>query len=453
MPFDAPVEIICHILSFLSPREIVRLRRISKQFRNITYDHAIWKIVYANAPLLLPAGPFPYQSASFSSTLESTQNDPSRLLSVSWDRRYQVVIHGGLFSVGSGSSGHETTQVLCHDLDSGTGCRHILWDGDVQINQLDACLITSVDGQRVYIMVAGTQLLVDQGEQTRIIVKLLEFEVDDNSCSFSGPVSMDIPLLPLQPPAYYISALDWCHRATSITKSATTTDTVEDPRNCLLPIRGTLMGIPGPLLLSSRRLSFPTPSHVQTGEGICKLCLTHEAPIEDTSFHMCLLRNSVFDPVTKATNLRILYYSEPFDNNTKYTCVDLTLSEPSPGSVLPISVHWQHLFTAEIELVLYGLTASSDDGHLRGFSAVSDPTSNVHFARRFSIDASEERCIAVVGGRCSMDRDPIIFARGKGDFDGVRGRIYYAEGDRGTAMTLLSLTWTRLLPDLKFDTT
>ncbi|KAF9236739.1 hypothetical protein BU15DRAFT_63783 [Melanogaster broomeanus] len=73
-----PLEVICHILCFMSPREIVRARRISKQLHDVTYDSEIWKTVYANwsTRLPLPAGPFPSQSTRF---LEHTLVQSERL--------------------------------------------------------------------------------------------------------------------------------------------------------------------------------------------------------------------------------------------------------------------------------------------------------------------------------------------------------------------------------------
>ncbi|KAF9236737.1 hypothetical protein BU15DRAFT_76698 [Melanogaster broomeanus] len=64
-----PLEVICHILCFMSPRDIVRARRlgVSKQLHDVTYDSEIWKTVYANwsTRLPLPPGPFPSQSTQF----------------------------------------------------------------------------------------------------------------------------------------------------------------------------------------------------------------------------------------------------------------------------------------------------------------------------------------------------------------------------------------------------
>ncbi|KAF9237130.1 hypothetical protein BU15DRAFT_76238 [Melanogaster broomeanus] len=385
MLLDTPVEVICHVLSFLSPHEIVRLRW--------TYDPTIWKTVYANAPLPRPSGPFPYQSTQF---LEHTLIQ-SEWLAQTWTSQPVKAIFHVLAPKRSRSNlphwsvlggkwfiWHETTKVLCHDLDGGTSSRHILWDRDAQIDHLDACLITAVGGQRVYTVV-GTWF----GRYEQPILKLLEFEVDDNSCSFSGPVSIDIPLLPREfPPSVSgqwpfvcirepALVLVWdmrtriFHKLPSLSSGLPRITSLSSQPEILLSkthviaiYRPRWRGggwLAGTLL---QAFVVPDPLPHSDGEAIHELRLTHEAPLEHESFSFSLLHNSVFDPVTRSTNLRILTHSQYNGDGMKYTCIDLTLSEPSPGNVLPMSVHCQHLFTGRKGF--YSWTASSDDGHLRG---------------------------------------------------------------------------------------
>ncbi|KAF8123242.1 hypothetical protein EV363DRAFT_1356662 [Boletus edulis] len=63
--FIMPSEVISHILCFLSPRDVVRLRVISKQFHDLSYDRALWRTLYRNARLPRPPGPFLSQSIQF----------------------------------------------------------------------------------------------------------------------------------------------------------------------------------------------------------------------------------------------------------------------------------------------------------------------------------------------------------------------------------------------------
>ena len=56
---------------------------VSKQFHSITYIPTMWRILYTNAPLPRPPGPFPFQSSRY---LEDTLLR-SELLAQSWTTR------------------------------------------------------------------------------------------------------------------------------------------------------------------------------------------------------------------------------------------------------------------------------------------------------------------------------------------------------------------------------
>lgn len=84
-----PAETIYHILRLLGPQDLIRLQavrsiflsngiqqstafsfnnvtpQVSKLFRAITRDPAVWRTVYSTARLPLPPGPFPWQSIHF----------------------------------------------------------------------------------------------------------------------------------------------------------------------------------------------------------------------------------------------------------------------------------------------------------------------------------------------------------------------------------------------------
>ncbi|KIJ19574.1 hypothetical protein PAXINDRAFT_8059 [Paxillus involutus ATCC 200175] len=444
-----PVEVICQILGFLSPREIVRLRTVSKQFRDIAYDAAIWKTVYTNARLPRPPGPFPSQSTQF---LEHTLLQSERLAQT-WTSCPVKVISRTLgpklpsqlkWSVLDGRwlVWRETTQFLCHDLD--TGSRQILWEGNLDLSYFGAgaCSVTSVDGRRVYIALNGTQ--PDQGGLP--ITQMLEFEVDD-SCSLSGPVSVDIPFLsgdlprPLaisaQWPFVCIFDLAWESR-TVVWDMRTRIFYALPPFNSALE-KGLVTHHPE-LILSNTHIialhhhrdfaatttifqAFVVPDlPPSSGNGIRELCLTHEASIHVILNGVRLMRNSVFDPVTGATSLRLLTWHFTAEYHAQYTCIDLTLPGPelSPGDPLPMSVDMQDLFTTD--MVYNCLTMSSDDGHLRGFACGL----RVPHVWKFSVDASKERCVAVLGERCSLASIGFFnFALRRCQFDAVRGRLCF----------------------------
>ncbi|KAF8838228.1 hypothetical protein BDN67DRAFT_107343 [Paxillus ammoniavirescens] len=432
-----PVEVICQILGFLSPREIVRLRTVSKQFRDITYDPAIWKSVYANARLPRPPGPFPSQSTQF---LEHTLLQSDRLAQTWTSCPVQVIswtlgpklpsqlkwnVLDGRWLVW-----RETTQFLCHDLD--TGSRQILY------------------GRRVYIALNGTQ--PDQGGLP--IHKMLEFEVDD-SCSLSAPVSMDIPFFPgdlprprplaisAQWPFVCIFDLAWESR-TVVWDMRTRTFYALPPFNSALE-KGPVTALPE-LILSKTHIialyhchdspvftsifqAFVVPDLPPSSDnGIRELCLTHEASIHHVLRGAHLMRNSVFDPVTGATSLRLLAWHFTPGHYAQYTCIDLTLPGPElpPGDPLPMSVDMQDLFTTD--MVCNCLTMSSDDGHLRGFACGL----RAPHVWKFSVDASKERCVAVLGERCSLASIGFFnSALRRCQLDAVRGRLCFIKsGDR-----------------------
>ncbi|KAF9245403.1 hypothetical protein BU15DRAFT_59002 [Melanogaster broomeanus] len=391
-----PVEVICHILCFMSPREIVRLRRISKQFRDITYDRAIWNTVYANARLPRLPGPFACQSTQF---LEHTLVQSERLAQTWTSQPFKVIsctleptgLRSGLdqWTVLSGRwfIWCETKQLLCRDLDDGS--LQVLWDGDIVLIHCHARLVTSVDGQRVYVLLRG--IAVYQGGL--MIMKLLEFKVDDHCGSFQVPalVSLDVPLLPEPTPsaisgqwpflAIAMSAwtLVWDMRTRIFYKlppfsSAFDSEVMEEGS----------ISHPPQLILSKTHViaayhrrdgktfifqAFVVPDAPRSaGDGIRELRLTHEASVDPSPSLLSLLRSQRF-------------------------------------------------------------TVSSDDGHLRGFTGgPSQRSDGLCVVRKFSVDASAESCVVVVGQPCPM---PYIgwsdFTSGYYEFDGVGGRFCYTQ--------------------------
>ncbi|KAF9222220.1 hypothetical protein BS17DRAFT_768166 [Gyrodon lividus] len=388
-----PVELICYILGFLGPREIVLLRRISKQFRDITYDATIWKTVYANACLPRPPGPFPSQSSQF---LEHTLVQ-SEQLAKTWTSHPIKII----------------SRVL------GPTRLTILWDGDVQPSYFDACAVTSKEGQRIYIMLRGTQL--NQGNAAFGIFGQWPF------LCIGGHLVWDMRTRTFHRLPPFSSALD-------VAKG-----TSQHPQLILTKTH---------IIAVYRWHNFDPTTTIfhayvvpdlpySAGDGICELRLTHEASMKKSmdpfpSF-TCLMRNSVSDPVAGVTNLRFLTRFQS-RGHTQYSCIDLTLPghELSPRDVLPMSVDMQDLFTID-GAMQESLTTSSDDGHLRGFCSGSalHGTAQVSIdclIWKFSVDASKERCVAVLGEPCPMASiDSVNFAMGKCEFDGVRGRICYTK--------------------------
>ncbi|KAF9238513.1 hypothetical protein BU15DRAFT_75210 [Melanogaster broomeanus] len=420
-----PTEVICHFLLFLSPREIVRLGQISKHFRDLVYDPVIWKALYATARLPRPPGPFPSQSVQFLAynlvhserLAETWTSQPVKVISrvviptkLSYPESYAVTSTMAPF----GLYGMEVPSSLT----SVPALSHLSTGYDFT----SCCAAHRTTG------------------------KLLEFEVDDRTYTLSEPVSVDIPFLPREVPfAIYGRWPFLCIRGHGRTL-------VWDMRTRIfhaLPPFSTALtkGDDGPyskdlsLILSktdiiSRTVYYnPTimifqafvvadlPGLHSAGDGIPELCLTHEASIHHFSSPMGLIRNSILDPDTRATNLRLLNYF-PSARQTAFSCIDLTLPEPSPGKVLPMGIRVQHLFTTDG--YAHNFIGKSEDGHVRGFSCLLGLGDSPIL--KYSIDASRETCVAAVGDPCrvaGIDSNNVRLE--SREFDAIRGRICYTK--------------------------
>jgi hypothetical protein len=193
----------------------------------------------------------------------------------------------------------------------------------------------------------------------------------------------------------------------------------------------------------------PAPARATVDE----LCLTHEAHMGELLLPILLIRDSVFDTITRSTNLRFLIGSYNNTGQTDYRCLDLTLPESTAGEVMPMSIHSQDLFAVDRDSNP-ALAGGSVDGHIRGFVSILDrghhdlyppenddlyPPEDVVTIQKFTIDASQERCTAVLGeptqvtfpenlGDFSAESSEFHFPLGcpmYGEFDAVRGRLCY----------------------------
>ncbi|KIJ04971.1 hypothetical protein PAXINDRAFT_21749 [Paxillus involutus ATCC 200175] len=193
----------------------------------------------------------------------------------------------------------------------------------------------------------------------------------------------------------------------------------------------------------------PAPAHATVDE----LCLTHEAHMGELLSPVLLIRDSVFDTITRSTNLRFLIGSYNNTGQTGYRCLDLTLPEPTSGEVVPMSIHTQDIFAVDFDSNP-ALAGGSADGHIRGFVgmlAVDDdlyPPEDVVTIQKFTIDASQERCTAVLGeptqvtfpenlGGINAASFEFHFPPGRHmyeEFDAARGRFCY-DIDDGSRLT------------------
>lgn len=179
--------------------------------------------------------------------------------------------------------------------------------------------------------------------------------------------------------------------------------------------------------------SDPHPAGNETGV----LRLSHEGIIRECLENLVLIRNSIVDAITQSTSLRFLRLQTEGDCLHFY-CVDLTLPRSLSDIVLPVSIEVNDIFTVKgglydpfVSPTGYYVKAS-DDGHARGFcrNRGENDSSNSPWFTKFTIDATGDECVAVVGPasppRWIHNDGPPCFSMIS--FDGVTGRFCYLRG-------------------------
>ena len=189
MPIQSklPAELIFQIISYASPLDVVRWRtvtlfsesaecrvaltysvsllsgQVSKGFRTITHDPALWKALYANARFLRPPGPFPTESfeRAFVQSARLAQKWTTQSLravsrvSVPFDgytAEYPDLVCGRWFLVCQ-----KRRQFVLYDTDPGAerGAPQVLWKHEEGITGWDMCLATSEEGHWVVYVLAA----------------------------------------------------------------------------------------------------------------------------------------------------------------------------------------------------------------------------------------------------------------------------------------------------------
>ena len=179
----------------------------------------------------------------------------------------------------------------------------------------------------------------------------------------------------------------------------------------------------------------PTDSRlVRNGAGVLRL--SHEGVIPGNFSNVNLIRNSIVDPISGTTSIRLLH-QVCMDHNLDVSCIDVTLHRlSSTDGVLPMTIDLHDI--AHLKDVCNGSGAecyvgSSDDGRARGFWRFEVPylTPNpIRPVMRFTIDASQDRCVTVLGKILNPQWKQIGDPRCGTNilFDGVRGRFYSHPG-------------------------
>jgi len=194
--------------------------------------------------------------------------------------------------------------------------------------------------------------------------------------------------------------------------------------------------------------------HVENGKG--ELRLSHEGIFSSDADSFIVIRNSVVDPITGDIGVKIL---ERHTGCRVFppTCLGLTLHKPSPDDVLPITFDRHPVLikrdaTHDDPGILgnwHGFDGfdTSDDGYARGWFKYTHRRSKTEClnAAKFTIDATQDRCVAVLSQFSSAEWDaimyPILHGKDNVVLDSVRGRLSYVDNkdSGGQAIVVLDL--------------
>ena len=209
------------------------------------------------------------------------------------------------------------------------------------------------------------------------------------------------------------------------------------------------------------------PRPAKNGKGVLRL--SHEGIFSSDYTVIAVIRNSVVDPITGTTNVKLL---ERHWNSHDFQpiCIDLTLDKPSPDGVSPITIdrHYVSIEGGVSNRDRLGFCQEyydiSDDGYARGLFT-RDPTciaTEGCGVVKFTIDATQDPCVAVLSPFSGVDQDSEVFpiieeCRASkrrmlsGEFspfkntrmllDGVRGRLSYVDhkGSDDQAIVVLGI--------------
>lgn len=172
----------------------------------------IWKIIYANARVPRPPGPFPSQSTRF---LEQTLIR-SELLAESWATQPIKAVSSTQIRLEGSALGHPRIiggrwlltfesyrQIVLHNIE--THSRQVLWEDTGLITCWDVCSVMSASGLLVYVVFRSEGwrapwyavfLFMIHRRHTRVLThrKLQEFRVHGDSGHLSHSFSIDVPI-------------------------------------------------------------------------------------------------------------------------------------------------------------------------------------------------------------------------------------------------------------------
>ncbi|KAH7929539.1 hypothetical protein BV22DRAFT_120589 [Leucogyrophana mollusca] len=181
-----PIEIVHYIISFLSMRDIVRLRQVSKTFCELSHDRDIWSHAYRTAESVRPPGPFPRQTSEVLESLLVTNAKVERNLfapkPVCSKRRIDIYPEDRLPHLILGRwllfTNLQLASVRCYDLDTSNFANHaVIHSFRGELRYLSCVSCTGIEGRPLAFAVA----LIYYYPSEEYFIEIFRIETDTES--------------------------------------------------------------------------------------------------------------------------------------------------------------------------------------------------------------------------------------------------------------------------------
>jgi hypothetical protein len=172
-----------------------------------------------------------------------------------------------------------------------------------------------------------------------------------------------------------------------------------------------------------------------------ELRLSHETITDNKATSWSLLQNSVIDPITGSTRMRLLHSLRSPFGDLQVLCADLTLPAHSIENVLPMLIDMHVVFS--VVNAGYGIYGKhfqvSPVGLARGLCIVVSNHDETCIGK-FNIDMTGERCVGIVSDLFPLWPAAENNRRRIKLLDSSRGKVCYTgdwgEDERGIVVTL-----------------
>ncbi|KAF8557161.1 hypothetical protein OG21DRAFT_1494932 [Imleria badia] len=436
-----PAETVCHILRYSSPKDVVRWRAVSKWFCAITYEASIWRYLYTNSCLPRPPGPFPFQSTTYLeqallrterlawSWMTRPMRDVSHVeLRIEQQPRGYITLLGGRFLVGCESA----SRFVLHDVDADAEPhahrKQVIWEQEEPVLAWTASSMTTEDGRFV------VYVLLSEGKLDIPRWRLLEFCFNGKSVKPCAVDAFEVPTSKFEPfrvvlhngekspflhfpkcrlvfdtrtrifyefPEFLITLDETRHKigVKSYSNFSRTPDRILLTSTHVIALYKNFIH-PSTYIATTLLQAFIVDgSSVRNGKGVLRR--SHEGVSDHHFSHLALLRNSIVDPITESTNVRLLE-SVRFDRNLRVLWGDLTLPKPSGDDISPITIAIHEKVEKTNAEGCEGLPWNfdcSDAGLLRGYyrGTFSEDPRYPSCLAKFTVDVTQDECTLAVG--------------------------------------------------------